>query len=123
MAKRGNPNWAKDASGKGTSGNPGGHHAAVLRARDELNAALALEKDVIHEALIKLVKDGNPQATMYAHQKLAGKPPAADEDNKHQDGMVAKLHDAMSERPVSELLSFYRVLVSGQPLPGSGENE
>jgi len=42
----------------------------------------ALKEDAprIHAALMALVEEGNPQAVIYAHQRVFGKPPAAEED-------------------------------------------
>lgn len=56
---------------KGQSGNPGG----VPKAAIDLRRALERDGDEIHAALMALVREGNPQAVIYAHQRAFGKPP------------------------------------------------
>lgn len=59
---------------KGKSGNPGGVSAVAAKAAHELRAALEGDAQEIHAALMSLVRDGNVQAVIYAHQQLVGKP-------------------------------------------------
>lgn len=59
---------------KGQSGNPLGVSPEVAAAREALRAALAKDATEVHEALMYLVKERNPQAVIYAHQQLHGKP-------------------------------------------------
>jgi len=56
---------------KGQSGNPGG------RPKESFELRKALERDAheIHDALMALVRKGNAQAVIYAHQQLVGKVP------------------------------------------------
>jgi hypothetical protein len=60
---------------KGKSANPGGMTAEQRRARDELREALAKDSAEVHAALLRLIKNDNPQAIVYAHQVLHGKEP------------------------------------------------
>lgn len=60
---------------KGVSGNPGGLTKDQRQARDWVRDSLKSEKEQVHNALLALVKGGNPQAVIYAHQALAGKDP------------------------------------------------
>jgi hypothetical protein len=60
---------------KGKSANPGGMTAAQRKARDELREALAGDSREVHDALMRLIKNDNPQAIVYAHQVLHGKEP------------------------------------------------
>ncbi len=59
---------------KGQSGNPAGLSKAAKQARDVLHNKLAQDADIVHDALIKLIQDGNSPAILYAHQQLYGKP-------------------------------------------------
>jgi hypothetical protein len=43
-------------------------------SREDVRRALEAEADVIHEALMLLIKSGSEKAITYAHQQLAGKP-------------------------------------------------
>jgi hypothetical protein len=55
---------------KGESGNPLG----VPRSAWELRKALLQDGPEVHAALMTLVRDGNPQAVIYAHRQLIGDP-------------------------------------------------
>jgi hypothetical protein len=55
---------------KGASPNPGG----VSKEKRELMERLKGDADEVHDALMALVRTGNVQAVIYAHQHLVGKP-------------------------------------------------
>jgi hypothetical protein len=55
---------------KGESGNPGGKP----RDAKALRQALMQDGPEVHAALMALVRDGNPQAVIYAHRQLIGDP-------------------------------------------------
>jgi hypothetical protein len=59
---------------KGENGNPGGMPAKVAQAVRDLRAALEGDADEVHAALMRLVRADNPQAIIYAHTQLIGKP-------------------------------------------------
>lgn len=104
--KRGNPNWKKGIP----SPNPTGMSAEVAKQREALKVALADDGPRIHAALMRLVDADNPQAIIYAHQRVFGKPPAAPEDRAQEDAMVEKLSDAIKRRDTDGLLTAYAVL-------------
>jgi hypothetical protein len=72
---------------KGQSGNPGGVPKQTL----ELRAALTGSATEIHAALMALVREGNVQAILYAHQQIIGKPSMGPEDQKTVEGLVIEV--------------------------------
>ena len=81
MRKPRNPT-GKGGFVKGRSGNPGGMTPEQAKERADLRKALEGEGQAVHDALMALVREGNAQAVMYAHQQLIGKPASAPEDRK-----------------------------------------
>lgn len=55
--------------------NPGGLTREQREMRDKMRDKLRGDADEVHDALMKLVRDGNAPATIYAHQLLHGKDP------------------------------------------------
>ncbi len=97
--------WAK-----GESGNAAGVPKATLALR----AALARDSDEIHDALMRLVRDDNPAAVIYAHQQIVGKPKER-EETPPPDSAAGRLLNAMSDE---QLLSYMETLTRHEAAHG-----
>lgn len=76
--------------------------AVEREARDALRRALAADRGEVHDALLRLVKADNPQAVIYAHQQIYGKPKERievdDKRNNPYDDVPAEQLIAMLDR-------------------------
>jgi len=79
---------------KGVSGNPSGRNQFSLAACQELRAALASDRTEIHAALMKLVREGNPQAVIYAHRQLVGEVPEFVKQAEEEPASMPSAEDA-----------------------------
>lgn len=84
----------------GQSGNPAG----VPKEAVEFREALRADAPAIHAALMRLVAEGNAPAIIYAHQRVFGKPPSAEEDrdamrrNAAYDGLTLQQLVALARK-------------------------
>lgn len=85
---------------KGKSGNPGGQSKEKRAFLERLTTD---DAEDIYSAFMGLVRDGNPIAVLRAVEYVAGKPPAAKEDNDAlRDGItvvVQSLAEAKKGKP------------------------
>lgn len=84
----------------GQSGNPGGQSKEKRAFLDRLRGEDAA---TIYDALMDLVREGNPHAVLRAFEYVAGKPPAAEEDRQALRDSAGILAGVSAEKAVALL--------------------